>query len=213
MGNVGYYPVIMRVPSSALDQYVFAPNLDNGPLTISARPDKPLTPIDRCALAVDRRTSQERLATRNFIHPKCKRLPRTLQSMPSFPKSNDQGRSTAHLILCQVDKKQKPTFILCDTDLTRHTAGGANAYLQYVRHVTNTASPSPNTPATPGFNPPSYMGKVPDAAVEFTQGYADFLQAPLQPLMDDLGSMTYEVFERDPVKYNQYEEVRCTVSG
>lgn len=52
------------------------------------------------------------------------------------------------------------------------------------------------------------MGKVPDAAVEFTQGYADFLQAPLQPLMDDLGSMTYEVFERDPVKYNQYEEVR-----
>ena len=51
------------------------------------------------------------------------------------------------------------------------------------------------------------MGKVPDAAVEFTQGYADFLQAPLQPLMDDLGSMTYEVFERDPVKYNQYEEV------
>jgi len=105
------------------------------------------------------------------------------------------------------DQQQRPTFILCDTDLTRHTAGGPNAYLQYVRHVTNTASPSPNTPATPGFNPPSYMGKVPDAAVEFTQGYADFLQAPLQPLMDDLGSMTYEVFERDPVKYNQYEEV------
>jgi hypothetical protein len=51
------------------------------------------------------------------------------------------------------------------------------------------------------------MGKVPDAAVEFTQGYADYLQAPLQPLMDDLGSITYEVFERDPVKYNQYEEV------
>jgi hypothetical protein len=56
------------------------------------------------------------------------------------------------------------------------------------------------------------MGKVPDAAVEFTQGYADFLQAPLQPLMDDLGSMTYEVFERDPVKYNQYEEVRSSTA-
>lgn len=51
------------------------------------------------------------------------------------------------------------------------------------------------------------MGKVPDSAAEFTQGYADYLQAPLQPLMDDLGSMTYEVFERDPVKYRQYEEV------
>lgn len=51
------------------------------------------------------------------------------------------------------------------------------------------------------------MGKVPDSAAEFTQGYADYLQAPLQPLMDDLGSLTYEVFERDPVKYRQYEEV------
>ena len=26
--------------------------------------------------------------------------------------------------------------------------------------------------------------------------------------MDDLGSATYDVFERDPVKYRQYEEVR-----
>jgi len=51
------------------------------------------------------------------------------------------------------------------------------------------------------------MGKVPDAALEFASGYADYLQAPLQPLMDDLGSATYDVFERDPVKYRQYEEV------
>ena len=28
--------------------------------------------------------------------------------------------------------------------------------------------------------------------------------------MDDLGSATYDVFERDPVKYRQYEEV-CRV--
>jgi protein arginine N-methyltransferase 5 len=50
------------------------------------------------------------------------------------------------------------------------------------------------------------MGRVPDSAKEFTQGYADYLQAPLQPLMDNLGSVTYDVFERDPVKYRQYEE-------
>jgi protein arginine N-methyltransferase 5 len=25
--------------------------------------------------------------------------------------------------------------------------------------------------------------------------------------MDDLGSATYDIFERDPVKYQQYEEV------
>ena len=34
----------------------------------------------------------------------------------------------------------------------------------------------------------------------------DYLQAPLQPLMDNLENDTYEGFERDPVKYRQYEE-------
>jgi hypothetical protein len=42
---------------------------------------------------------------------------------------------------------------------------------------------------------------------DYAAGYGDYLQAPLQPLMDDLGSATYDVFERDPVKYRQYEEV------
>ena len=40
----------------------------------------------------------------------------------------------------------------------------------------------------------------------FSKGYEDFLQAPLQPLMDNLESSTYEVFEKDPVKYVKYEE-------
>ncbi len=31
------------------------------------------------------------------------------------------------------------------------------------------------------------------------------LQAPLQPLMDNLESQTYETFERDPIKYRNYE--------
>jgi hypothetical protein len=157
---------------------------------------------------MDGRASQDNLATRDRFHTQCQRVPSTFQSMSSLPPGHDEGMSAVRISFSNVtDRQQKPTFVLCDTNLTRHTAGGPNAYLQYTRHVTNSASPSPNTPSTPGFNPPSYMGKVPDAAVEFTQGYADFLQAPLQPLMDDLGSMTYEVFERDPVKYHQYEEV------
>ena len=43
--------------------------------------------------------------------------------------------------------------------------------------------------------------------------YRDFLQAPLQPLSDNLESQTYETFERDPVKYARYEEAtrRCLV--
>lgn len=35
--------------------------------------------------------------------------------------------------------------------------------------------------------------------------FQDWLQSPLQPLSDNLESATYEVFECDPVKYNQYE--------
>ena len=37
-------------------------------------------------------------------------------------------------------------------------------------------------------------------------GYQDYLQTPLQPLTDNLESMTYEVFEKDPVKYDLYEQ-------
>ena len=40
----------------------------------------------------------------------------------------------------------------------------------------------------------------------FGAGYQDYLQAPLQPLTDNLESITYEVFEKDPVKYDCYEE-------
>ncbi|KAJ3273064.1 Protein arginine N-methyltransferase 5 [Terramyces sp. JEL0728] len=41
---------------------------------------------------------------------------------------------------------------------------------------------------------------------KFAAGFHDYLQMPLQPLMDNLVSATYEVFEKDPVKYQQYEE-------
>jgi protein arginine N-methyltransferase 5 len=36
--------------------------------------------------------------------------------------------------------------------------------------------------------------------------YLDYLQAPLQPLMDNLESQTYEVFEKDSTKYELYQE-------
>ena len=41
---------------------------------------------------------------------------------------------------------------------------------------------------------------------QFCQSFWDYLQDPLQPLMDNLESATYEVFEGDPVKYQQYED-------
>lgn len=44
-----------------------------------------------------------------------------------------------------------------------------------------------------------------DPLTDFARGYEDYLQCPLQPLMDNLESQTYEVFEKDPVKYREYE--------
>ncbi|KAF7390207.1 hypothetical protein HZH68_012064 [Vespula germanica] len=45
-----------------------------------------------------------------------------------------------------------------------------------------------------------------DGPVErFARGYEDYLQCPLQPLMDNLESQTYEIFEKDPIKYTQYQ--------
>lgn len=35
--------------------------------------------------------------------------------------------------------------------------------------------------------------------------YDDVMQTPLQPLYDNLDSYTYEIFERDPVKYIYYQ--------
>jgi len=41
---------------------------------------------------------------------------------------------------------------------------------------------------------------------DFAYGYDDYLQIPLQPLKDNLDNNTYEIFEKDPIKYKQYEE-------
>ncbi|RWS17186.1 protein arginine N-methyltransferase 5-like protein, partial [Dinothrombium tinctorium] len=44
-----------------------------------------------------------------------------------------------------------------------------------------------------------------DSVSRFARGYEDYLQIPLQPLMDNLESCTYEIFEKDPVKYKEYQ--------
>lgn len=47
---------------------------------------------------------------------------------------------------------------------------------------------------------------APTEAELFAQDHLNHLQAPLQPLADNLESGTYEIFEKDPIKYFQYEE-------
>lgn len=46
---------------------------------------------------------------------------------------------------------------------------------------------------------------IADPIYAYARGYEDYLQCPLQPLMDNLESQTYEVFEKDPVKYSEYQ--------
>eukprot|EP00737_Agarophyton_chilense_P001334 gb/GEZJ01001496.1/.p1 GENE.gb/GEZJ01001496.1/~~gb/GEZJ01001496.1/.p1 ORF type:complete len:703 (+),score=93.33 gb/GEZJ01001496.1/:2870-4978(+) len=52
------------------------------------------------------------------------------------------------------------------------------------------------------------FGKMPGTSEAETveAPYYDYLQSPLQPLANNLGSQTYETFEKDPVKYAAYEE-------
>lgn len=70
-----------------------------------------------------------------------------------------------------------------------HASATPSSYQEYIRHLNR------NLPEL-------------DAVNQFATGYQDYLQAPLQPLMDNLDNSTYETFEKDPIKYQQYEEVR-----
>lgn len=82
-----------------------------------------------------------------------------------------------------------PRIILSDitTPPPQHTRGGPSAYLQYVRYLTKPKAPTTKLDA-------------------MAQNYHDWLQAPLQPMSQNLEANVYSMFESDPVKYNLYEE-------
>lgn len=69
----------------------------------------------------------------------------------------------------------------------RHAEKGMVAYIQYLEYLWKTQDPL-------------------DSVSQFARGYEDYLQCPLQPLMENLESQTYEVFEKDPIKYKRYQE-------
>ncbi|TIB95209.1 NPL4-domain-containing protein [Wallemia mellicola] len=84
--------------------------------------------------------------------------------------------------------KTLPMIILTHTYDKIHSSGGSKAYVQYLRFMEKLS----NDRAT--------------SVEQFASGYMDWLQAPLQPLLDNLDSTTYEIFEKDPVKYQKYEQ-------
>jgi len=72
----------------------------------------------------------------------------------------------------------------------RHQGHDMRFYQQYLDHLFRQEEEDVNS----------------DPLRKYASGYEDFLQNPLQPLMDNLESGTYEVFEKDPVKYREYQK-------
>ncbi|XP_071172754.1 protein arginine N-methyltransferase 5-like [Mytilus galloprovincialis] len=91
----------------------------------------------------------------------------------------------AHQIFILMLFKLEVQIIITGTN--RHLDKGIHTYQQYLDHLFQTQPP-------------------PDPVAQFAKGYEDYLQSPLQPLMDNLESQTYEIFEKDPVKYSQYQK-------
>ncbi|KAJ3413429.1 hypothetical protein HDV05_008070 [Chytridiales sp. JEL 0842] len=76
--------------------------------------------------------------------------------------------------------------VIVSTPTADLSPGNLTAYRQYIEHLYRTKPEG-------------------DIVDKFAAGYHDYLQSPLQPLMDNLESATYEVFEKDPIKYREYE--------
>lgn len=95
--------------------------------------------------------------------------------------------SRRHQDFIKVMFKMRPFFALTGRPHKVKGGDGYRPFVQYLAHL---------------------FGKMPGAteAETFESPYYDYLQAPLQPLSDNLESQTYETFERDPVKYAAYEE-------
>jgi protein arginine N-methyltransferase 5 len=90
-----------------------------------------------------------------------------------------------------------------------------NLLLKSKIHVIFTGKPSHSTPDTgiPSYAPYTQylqflrtkLRELMSEEEKSMQPYNDTLQSPLQPLMDNLEAQTYETFERDTIKYTQYE--------
>ncbi|KAI1156606.1 methyltransferase-like protein [Nemania diffusa] len=172
------------------------------------------------ALRIPRVLPQTDLQTRWFSEPL-----QYLTYSPSTFQTNKAGhpslgRAHQELIYTYMRLKHAPYFLLCDigpelqdsptadqpVDTTsasefptlgeaattkpakpNHRLQGHNAYLAYLRHLERQQEP------------------YTELELSTLTSFQDWLQSPLQPLSDNLESVTYEVFEGDPVKYNQYE--------
>ncbi|KAI8099404.1 PRMT5 arginine-N-methyltransferase-domain-containing protein [Halteromyces radiatus] len=87
----------------------------------------------------------------------------------------------------KVMDKLRPNILVTVPIVHIHASATPSTYQEYIRYLNR------NLPEL-------------DQVNQFATGYQDYLQAPLQPLMDNLDNNTYETFEKDPIKYQQYEQ-------
>ncbi|KAI0133421.1 Skb1 methyltransferase [Hypoxylon sp. NC0597] len=169
------------------------------------------------ALKIPRVLPEKELQTRWFSEPV-----QYLTFAPQTFQTNKAGhpslsRHHQEMIFTYMRLKNAPYFLLCDVgpeleadpspkeitaadfpslveaaaQQTASSSGskfhGLNTYSAYLRHLERQQEPLSELEQTTLTN------------------FQDWLQSPLQPLSDNLESVTYEVFEGDPVKYFQYE--------
>jgi type II protein arginine methyltransferase len=142
------------------------------------------------------------------------------------------GKGHQSLITRYMRLKQPPWLLLCDVepipmfDDHTHLNATADGFPSPSAVADASGSPSPTPAQGAEYNKENqkprsnYKGgaahliymrylqrnQPPQTTIErFGSGYQDYLQAPLQPLTDNLESVTYEVFEKDPIKYDWYE--------
>lgn len=97
-------------------------------------------------------------------------------------------------VLSKAHQKFVCKFFKMDVDIiiegiNRHSDKGMAKYAEYMNYLYK-----------------NHQQATADSVNKFTKGYEDCLQNPLQPLMDNLESQVYEIFEKDPIKYSQYQK-------
>lgn len=144
--------------------------------------------------------------------------PRSFQSNKSGNPA--LGKFHQEMVKTYMTLKNAPYFLLCDVGPDAASSGSAAAGAASKDEsawpsLTEAAQqPAKSGPAYTKANAhTSYLRYLESQQKPLTSlerstltNFQDWLQSPLQPLSDNLESITYEVFEGDPVKYNQYEK-------
>ncbi|KAH8880096.1 Skb1 methyltransferase [Thozetella sp. PMI_491] len=168
------------------------------------------------AIRIPHRLPEKNLQTRWFAEPLHYLTlgPQAFQSnkagLPSLSKSHQE------MINMYMRLKNAPWMILYDVGPDPSTLGEGPGRSEKDFPSLAESSQALKEHRKPYMPPPcphlSYMRHLERQQPPYTEmesvtltSFQDWLQSPLQPLSDNLESATYEMFEGDPVKYDQYE--------